>query len=321
MKDKISVIIPCYNVAKYIDRCFDSLLNQSYGFANLEIIFVDDLSSDDTYKILEDYKDKYDNIKLIKVASKKGAGGARNIGIDNCSGKYLSFVDADDWINPNMFTLLHEQMLKADFDIVQCYSFMFSDEPIIYDNKDCSIVSFDLEETELRNKVLADLTKDLNLTVWSKLYSTKFIKDNNLRFLEDCYFEDNHFTLMCMVLAKKYCKIRALLYGYYNNLDGTITSRLDPKRIHDLQLVVEYALNDIKQRGIDTSKYQDALDNFVFYKLYVETTTNLEIAFAAEKQHYRQLILDKIPNILDNPYLKTYSNPNIIKKIDKLKSL
>lgn len=320
MKDTISVIIPCYNVEKYIQRCFDSLLNQSYGFSNLEIIFIDDLSSDNTYKMLENYKDKYDNIKLIKVASKKGAGGARNIGIDNCSGKYLSFVDGDDWLNPNMFTLLYEQMLKDDYDIVQCYSFMFSDKPTIYDDKDGSVVAFDLEKIELRKKVLSDLTKDLNLTVWSKLYSSKFIKENKLRFLEDCYFEDNHFTLMCMLLAKKYCKIRSLMYGYYNNLSGTITSRLDPKRIQDLQYVIEYALKDIEERGIDTSKYQDALDNFVFYKLYIETTTNLEIAFASEKQHYRDLILSKIPSILDNPYLKTYSNPNIIRKINKLKS-
>ncbi len=320
MKDKISLIIPCYNVEKYIDRCFNSLLNQSYGFSNLEIIFVDDLSCDDTYKILEGYKNKYDNIKLIKVPSKKGAGGARNIGIDKASGKYLTFVDGDDWLNPKMIELLHEQMLNDDYDIVQSYSFLFSDEPIVYDSKEASVASFDLEKVELRKKVLVDLTKDLNLTVWSKLYSTKFIKENNLRFLEDCYFEDNHFTLMCMVLAKKYCKIRALMYGYYNNLSGTITSRLDPNRIKDLENVIEYALSDIRQRGIDTSIYQDALDNFVFYKLYVETTTNLEIAFAGEKQHYRQLILDKIPGILDNPYLKTYTNPNVVKKIKKLKA-
>ncbi len=319
-KDKISVIVPCFNVQNYIMNCFTYIQNQTYGFENLEVIFIDDLSDDETWKILQKIQMKYpQNVVVSKLKNKGHSGGARNAGIDLCTGKYLTFLDADDWIHPEMLNVLYAQMKKDKYDIVQGEAFLYSNEKALkYDFKLGSIESYNLEEAESRKEILVGLTQDLNLTVWSKLYSTEFIKGNQLRFLENCYFEDNHFTLMCSVLAKKYCRVHAKVYGYYDNVSGTIIERLNPIKIRQLENVVTQALQDIRARNIDTSSYQDALDNFVFYKLYIETTTNLEIAFYSEKEHYREGILEKIPNIKNNPYLKEYTSVDRIQKIKEL---
>ncbi len=319
-KDKISVIVPVYNAQDFLKRCFDSIYHQTYGFENLEVIFIDDLSTDESLKMLYEFQKKYPANIVVKQLKNKGhSGGARNAGMDVSTGKYLTFVDADDWIHPEMLTLLHSEMEKEEYDIVQGEAFMFSSkESPSYDLNVPSIDCYNLEDAESRKEILVGLTQDLNLTVWSKLYSTQFIKENKLRFIENRFFEDNHFTLMCSVLAHKFCKVHALIYGYYDNVSGTIIERLNPIKIRDLEIVVTHALNEIKERGIDVTSYKDAFDNFVFYKLYIETTTNLEIAFYSEKEHYREGILEKIPDIAKNPYLKNYTSADQIQKIKEL---
>lgn len=113
-KDKISVIIPCYNVQKYIMRCFDSIYSQTYGFENLEVILIDDLSTDNTWSILESLQRKYpENVISLKIQKKGKCGGARNLGMDICTGKYITFVDADDYVHPDMLRVLYDRMTCA----------------------------------------------------------------------------------------------------------------------------------------------------------------------------------------------------------------
>ncbi len=318
--DKISVIVPVYNAQDLLERCFDSIYHQTYGFENLEVIFIDDLSTDDSLKILCEFQKKHPENIVVKALKNKGhSGGARNAGIDVSAGKYVTFVDADDWIHPEMLRLLHSQMEKEEYDIVQGEAFMFSSkESPNYDVKVHSVDCYNLEDCESRKEILVGLTQDLNLTVWSKLYSAPFIKENRLRFIENCYFEDNHFTLLAMILAKRICKVHAPIYGYYDNVSGTIIERLNPIKIRDLEYVICCAMDEIKKREIDVTPYKDAFDNFIFYKLYLETTTNLEIAFYSEKEHYREGILEKIPDIAKNPYLKNYKSLDQIQKIKEL---
>lgn len=114
-KDKISVIIPCYNVQKYIMRCFDSIYSQTYGFENLELILIDDLSTDNTWSILESLQRKYpENVISLKMQKKGKCGGARNLGMDICTGKYITFVDADDYVHPDMLRVLYDRMTEDD---------------------------------------------------------------------------------------------------------------------------------------------------------------------------------------------------------------
>ena len=133
-KDKISVIIPCYNVQKYIMRCFDSIYSQTYGFENLEVILIDDLSTDNTWSILESLQRKYpENVISLKIQKKGKCGGTRNLGMDICTGKYITFVDADDYVHPDMLRVLHDRMTEDDYDVAQCGVSCFkADKPNVY---------------------------------------------------------------------------------------------------------------------------------------------------------------------------------------------
>ena len=122
-KDKISVIIPCYNVQKYIMRCFDSIYSQTYGFENLELILIDDLSTDNTWSILESLQRKYpENVISLKMQKKGKCGGARNLGMDICTGKYITFVDADDYVHPDMLATVYKGNIIKNL-IMDCQSY------------------------------------------------------------------------------------------------------------------------------------------------------------------------------------------------------
>ena len=111
---KISVVIPSYNAEKYIGRCIDSVLNT--GYDNLEIICINDGSKDDTLSVLREYEKKYDSIKVIDIPN-GGVSRARNLGIEKISGDFVTFIDADDWIHPQFFSILLDNQKKFEADI------------------------------------------------------------------------------------------------------------------------------------------------------------------------------------------------------------
>lgn len=196
-KDKISVIIPCYNVQKYIMRCFDSIYSQTYGFENLEVILIDDLSTDNTWSILESLQRQYpENVISLKIQKKGKCGGARNLGMDICTGKYITFVDADDYVHPDMLRVLYDRMTEDDYDVAQCGVSCFkADKPNVLEVNDFEIQRLDLDNVDNRKNLIIGLTGFTNVTAWAKLYSTKFIIEHNLRFIEDVYYEDTHFSI------------------------------------------------------------------------------------------------------------------------------
>lgn len=136
----ISVIIPCYNVENYIDRCVKSLINQSIGVENLELIFVNDASTDGTLTKLQNWEQTYpENIMVITYEENLRQGGARNVGLQYATGEYIGFVDSDDWIEPDMYELLYSIAKQKDFDQV-CGKYMrnFSEEDSMPDDSNAN---------------------------------------------------------------------------------------------------------------------------------------------------------------------------------------
>ena len=119
--DKISVVVPVYNVEKYLRKCIDSIINQTYK--NLEIILVDDGSPDKCGEICDEYAKKDNRVKVIH---KKNAGvsSARNDGIDNATGEYIIFVDSDDWLEDNAIEIMVDKLNEYDYDCVFCNFYM-----------------------------------------------------------------------------------------------------------------------------------------------------------------------------------------------------
>ena len=125
MKDKISIIIPAYNVEEYLEKCLESIISQN--FDKVEIIIVDDGSTDKSLQIAKEYQKKYPEKTRVISQENKGQGGARNTGIKNATGKYLLFVDSDDTIKSGMLETLYAEMEKSNADIV-LFGFEYVDE-------------------------------------------------------------------------------------------------------------------------------------------------------------------------------------------------
>lgn len=276
-KDRISVIIPCYNVQKYIMRCFGSIYDQTYGFENLEVIFIDDLSTDNTWSILESLQRKYPgNVISLKMQKKGKCGGTRNLGMDICSGKYITFVDADDWVHPDMLKVLHDRMAEDDYDVVQCGVSCFKEAvPSVSAVNDHEIQKLDLNNVDNRKNLILSLTGFTNVTAWAKLYSVRFIRENKLRFMEDIYYEDTYFSMLCVLLAKKYCKVRPTLYYYFENTDGIIRSGISNAKIRDPKIIMDHIRQAIKSRKAELGNVVEQckceIQVFLLWHQYIES--------------------------------------------------
>lgn len=206
MKPVVSVIIPAYNAEKTIEKCLDSLFNQT--LKEIEIIVINDCSKDNTLKILKKYKNK---IKLIDNKKNLGPAGSRNKGLDVAQGKYIGFVDADDWVAPNMYELMSSKM-NDEVDLVACSRINVTksgEKQIINKNKDTDAKAF---------------TKTSNYNC-DKLFKREIIEKHHLRLPEQySYAEDFAFGIRYKYYANKMCILEEPLYYYLADSEGSITN-------------------------------------------------------------------------------------------------
>ena len=223
--DLISVIVPVYNVEKYISRCLDSIINQTYK--NLEIIVIDDGSTDNSGVICDDYA-KQD--KRITVIHKKNGGlsSARNAGLDIISGDYVGFVDSDDWIEPDMFRGLLEIILKSDCNIVRCgicrdYKFSQFNH----------IVKTEFKILDLETTAKSVFTDGF---VCNKLFRAWLFNGfEKVRFNTNIkYIEDEPVLLSCIMKAHGMAVTDNIGYHYFINDNGLTCSEFNLNKLSSL---------------------------------------------------------------------------------------
>ena len=260
--DKISVIIPVYNVADYLQQCLDSVYKQTYE--NLEIICVYTKSKDNSYNILKSQKDK----RLVTIIRNDGGlGGARNIGIDKATGKYIFFLDSDDWIEKNTIELLHKKITedKSDFVMFPFYS---------YDSTKNAIIDGTWGSTLNINNVNSPFSyNDLNVdniisgnsivVAWNKLYKASFLNDNNIRFLENLRYEDNPFYYSCLLKANKISYIdQKLLYYRVNRKQSLQSTSYDNKNVLDIVPIMKEVYSIFRHLSSDKT-IQDSAEKYI----------------------------------------------------------
>lgn len=212
----ISVIIPVYKVERYLRRCIESVINQTY--TNLEIILVDDSSPDNCPTICDEYAAKD---KRIKVIHKKNGGlsDARNAGLNICKGEFITFIDSDDWITHQYIEILLEIMIKENADIV------IGENEIAYNNKKLSKQKKPFKTTNYTKEesLVALFKKNLisHTVSWGKLYKRNLF--NDLRFPIRRFHEDEFTTYKLFYNSKKVSYTTETLYFYQQRLDS-ITS-------------------------------------------------------------------------------------------------
>lgn len=212
MVNKVSVIVPVYNVEKYLRQCLDSLTQQTYR--NLEIIIVNDGSTDKSGAICEEYALKDSRIHLISQAN-AGQSAARNAGLSMASGDYITFVDSDDWVEPDFIQSLYAMMIDNKADIVCC------DYLLEYENKSvCAKIGNKGDKEEYSNSFL--LASKLPVTVWYKLYKKKLLI--NQKFVEGIKCEDVPFTMQVFSRMPKTRILSEPKYHYRQRSSSTVNS-------------------------------------------------------------------------------------------------
>ena len=204
---KISVIIPVFNTEKYIEKCINSILSQS--FSDIEVICINDGSTDSSLEILSQYLSKDSRVKIINQ-NNQGAGYSRNIGIENASGEYLAFIDADDWIDEYFLEKAYSAAKKYDADIVettQSYN-VYSDNDIKLFNKK-KAKGFIANGTYFRRDV-----------IWDKIYRTDFIRKNKITFPNGLCHNDAYFLLQSLYYKANIVQDNEAIY-WHNKANET----------------------------------------------------------------------------------------------------
>lgn len=236
----ISIIIPVYNVSAYLRQCLESVINQSYS--HLEIIVVNDGSTDNSLSICEEYALKDDRIRLINQEN-KGLSGARNTGIDAATGDYILFIDSDDWIHLDTCQLLIDNVEKTNTDVV-LFSYIKefsnnSEEKFILDG---DLIFNEEESQKIHRRIIGLYEKELAhpenadsiVTAWGKLYKAEIIKKNKIYFT-DCKLigtEDMLFNAYCFKYVKSISNLHRCLYHYRKNNQSSLTSVHKPNLFH-----------------------------------------------------------------------------------------
>lgn len=230
MKPKVSVIIPVYNAEKYIEKCLDTVCSQT--LKDLEIIVINDGSVDNSLKIINEYKNKDERIVVIN-SKNQGPSGARNQGLDIAKGDYIGFVDADDWCELTMFEKLYNKATKNNLDIVMCYATTFNAQTEVYNYEDTyfSMKDFpeNLKDKTFTYKDIAEVFFRIPVIAWNKLYKRELIIDNNIKFPDYLYFEDNVFSLHTLIKAKRIELLEENLIYYRQFTKHSITQKDETK--------------------------------------------------------------------------------------------
>lgn len=209
----VSVIIPVYNMEKYLRRCLDSVINNTYK--NLEIICVNDGSTDTSLEILTEYKEKDDRIIIIDQVNKK-LSAARNAGLAIAKGEWLSFVDSDDWIHKHFFQVLLWAAQETDADISICDSLITSETEI-----EEKPIEFEKIQYKTISKAELNTYHIARSRVWGKLYRKSIIGE--LRFISGTEpIEDFCFNTTLYSTQMKYCMVESKLYYYFMREDSAI---------------------------------------------------------------------------------------------------
>lgn len=216
MRNKISVIVPIYNVEKYLENCLQSIINQTYQ--NLEIILIDDGSTDESGFICNKYAQKDSRI-LVKHIRNAGQANARNIGLDMATGDYISFVDSDDWLEKNMLAELLTLCLDNDAQVSSCgYQKITKNSLSETSSEECyiKILSF----KDIIKGLLSQ--NEVRFEVWNKLYDKKLLSD--IRFKSGQLHEEVYFNKQVFFNINKMVYTNKKLYNYNANREGSTAS-------------------------------------------------------------------------------------------------
>ncbi len=259
----VSIIVPVYNTEEYLQKCLNSLTNQT--LKNIEIICVNDGSTDNSLKILQDNAIKDDRIKIINQENKK-QGAARNAGMQVATGEYIGFVDSDDWVDLNYFERLYNTAKKYDSDIALATNVRIGKNKF---KLRLNLQTVD-KYTELQDKL--DICQQWkNECPTNKIYRKSYLDANNIQWPEGIYCEDKLFTIKAVYFANAVVTVPDVYYYYFDNPKSTVNTY---SRQHKKQFNIDK--NNARKDVINFLKKQNAeVRDKDFW--YVDTKSSIDL--------------------------------------------
>lgn len=253
---KVSIIVPVYNVEKYLRKCLDSLINQT--LKDIEIICINDGSTDKSLEILEEYKNRDSRIILLNQEN-SGQSIARNNGIKKATGEYLGFVDPDDWVDLDYYEKLYNAASTNDTDIavggiirvtgIKKKKFLNFEKETITDNTNLKFELCDVPEKSY---------------VWNKIYKTEKLKEIGLEFEKGIFYEDCIFTPQTLFYLGKIVTVPNIYYYYLRRGNSTVKQRSE-KANADNVYAHKKANDFIKEHNIDISSHEPKTYRFKIF--------------------------------------------------------
>ena len=279
--DLITIIIACYNIEKYIEKCLVSISNQTYN--NIEVLMIDDGSKDNTSDFLKKFEKKDNRFKYLNKVN-GGLSDARNFGLKHANGSYICFIDGDDYIENDYVELLYNDIVTNKSDVSVCY---FNR---VYDDK----VNINKISKEKYNMIK-------HPAAWNKMYNRKYF--NTLEFKKGIWYEDLDFFSKLLLLNPKISIVEKPLYNYIQN-SSSIMHTYD-ERIFQVYDVVE----DIEKFATDNNCYdKDLLEYINVYHILIGTI--YRVSFSKD---YSTKNIKEISNYVNTKYNNWYLNKYVKK--------
>lgn len=298
---KVSVIVPVYGVEKYIDKCLNSLVNQTLN--DIEIIVVNDGSPDNSQKIIDEYVKRYPKIVKSYKKSNGGQGSARNYGLKKASGEYIGYVDSDDYIEYNMYEKLYNEAKRNDLDIVICCN------KNVYENTGKEKIEplFLKTDNDKANALFS------NVGVCNKLYKKEIV--DNFLFKSKVWYEDLAF---CCKTVMKSSKIGFVNEGLYNYLirQGSTMNNDNASRNLEILDAFDDVLNYIDENK-KYKKYYPEIEFLAIYHIFIAAIVRI---ITAKNVHNKKELIHKLRNYVCIKF-PNYDNNQYLYLLDKNKKI
>ena len=288
---KVSVIVPVYNASTYLEQCLDSLVRQT--LSDIEVIIINDGSTDTSRDIVMRYIKQYPHIYYVE-RDNKGISYTRNQGMKLARGKYIMFLDSDDYLHEQACEKMYQAIEATSSDVVVCDYEKFSSST----KKEWKIPTFN--PTILKEE--PRLLFDVNSSPWNKIYRRHFLMENEILFPEGLKYEDAYFVLKVLCLASKISKLDESLL-YYRVHPGSETTSMNAK-VFDIFKILEMIEQEVKAINPNEQLYQ-YLEFFVINRL---TVYNLQQAYQKDENIADQFIHDSF-TYLNTHYPQWKRNP------------
>ena len=310
---KISVIIPVYNVEEYLKECLDSVCGQT--LKEIEILCINDGSTDNSLTILNEYSKKDSRIKIYSKEN-KGQASARNLGIKKSQGEYISFVDSDDFIKKDMLEKLFFKSKENDLDLTMC-------KIATYDNQTKEIkdnvwyymlgVFRDFEKDLFTHKDTKEFTCNIAVTPFNKLYKADLLRDNNILFPEGVIFEDEKFFFDVYLRAKRVSIVDEFLYYYRVNRKGSTVDITKENDYADIIHISKQIRETFRQTG-DYEDYKHLLNNRLIH-LQLARFTQTSPKY---KENFFNLIKDDLSEVLKDKDVENNLESDVKFRVSKI---